>query len=144
MVTEQIRASSEAIFAFVISDAVNKVWDEWMEGRWIFQGAVKLGSVARFHTRGLLRSFGELTGEVTEFEINKKITICNKDATGRTVVTDTLILDPVADGTSATYLTDFALPYSEFAMLVDRALLNEEMEKMHVAMLENLKRALER
>ncbi len=142
-ITRQIKTSPEKIFAFVISDRVNEVWEEWMGGRWTSEGPVGIGSVAHFKTSGLLKSFGELTGEVTEFEENKKITLCSRDAEGRTIVTDTMILEPLVNGTNATYVTDYRLPYSIFGMLVDKAMLNNEMKKMHTRMLENLKRVLE-
>jgi hypothetical protein len=139
----EINASPEKIFAFVISDRMNDVWGEWMEGKWASEEPVGVGSIANFTTKGNLSSFGELKGEVTEFEKNKKMTIHSKDAKGKMDATDSLVLEPTAKGTKATYNTDYKVPYSVFGKLLDKIKISKDMESMHVKMLENLKKALD-
>ncbi len=141
--SREIEASPERIFAFIISERMNEVWGEWMVGKWTSEGPVGLGSIAHFDTKGMLKSFGELTGEVTEFEENKKMTMQSKNAKGKTAVSDSLILEPMANGTKVTYVTEYDVPYSVFGKLIDKVKISRDMENMHVKMLENLKNALE-
>ncbi len=141
--SKEIEASPERIFAFIISERMNEVWGEWMVGKWTSEGPVGLGSIAHFDTKGMLKSFGELTGEVTEFEENKKMTMQSKNAKGKTAVSDSLILEPMANGTKVTYVTEYDVPYSVFGKLIDKVKISRDMENMHVKMLENLKNAVE-
>jgi hypothetical protein len=142
-VSREINASPEEIFAFVVSTRMNEVWGEWMIGRWDKEGPVGVGSISHFETRGLLASFGALTGEVTEFELNKKMTLHSKDAKGKMDATDTMLLEPTTDGTKATYITDYKVPYSVFGKLLDKVKISKDMENMHIKMLENLKQRIE-
>jgi hypothetical protein len=139
----EIQASPEKVFAFIISERMNEVWGEWMEGKWTSKGPVGVGSISHFDTKGTLSTFGELTGEVTEFEKNKKMTIHTKDTKGKMDATDALILEPTAKGTKTTYVTEYKVPYSVFGKLIDKVKISKDMEKMHIKMLENLKKALE-
>jgi hypothetical protein len=141
--SKEIQASPERLFAFIISERMNEVWGEWMEGKWTSEGPVGLGSIAHFETKGTLKSFGELTGEVTEFEENKKMTMQSKNAKGKTAVSDSLILEPTANGTKVMYVTEYDVPYSVFGKLIDKVKISKDMENMHVKMLENLKTAVE-
>jgi hypothetical protein len=142
-ISREILASPEEVFAFVISDRMNEVWGEWLQGKWITEGPVKLGSIAHFDTSGVLKSFGELTGEVTEFEENKKMTLLNKNLKGKPTGSDSMILEPIKNGTKATYITEYDVPYSVIGKLIDKVKISKDMENMHVKMLENLKQKLE-
>jgi uncharacterized protein YndB with AHSA1/START domain len=142
-ISREIQASPEKIFAFVISERMNEVWGEWMIGKWDSQGPVKVGSIGHFDTRGMLANFGKLTGTVTEFEQNKKMTMNSKDIKGKMDATDTLILEPTANGTKTTYVTEYKVPYSVIGKLIDKVKISKDMEAMHVKMLENLKKATE-
>jgi hypothetical protein len=122
---------------------MNEVWGEWMIGHWDKPGSVGVGSIGHFETRGQLASFGPLTGEVIEFEPNKKMTLHSKDAKGRMDATDMMLLEPTADGTKATYVTDYKVPYSVFGKLLDKVKISKDMENMHIKMLENLKQKIE-
>jgi len=139
----EINASPEKVFAFGISERMNEVWGEWMEGKWTSEGPVGVGSICHFDTKGTFSSFGELKGEVTEFEKNKKMTIHTKDAKGKMDATDSLVLEPTTKGTKVTYITEYKVPYSVLGKLIDKISISKHMETMHVKMLENLKKALE-
>jgi len=142
-ISRDIQASPEKIFAFVISERMNEVWGELMNGKWDSKGPVGVGSVGHFDTRGMMANFGKLTGTVTEFEPNKKMTMNSKDAKGKMDATDTIILEPNANGTKTTYVTQYKVPYSVFGKLIDKVKISKDMEAMHVKMLENLKKAVE-
>ncbi len=122
---------------------MNEVWGEWMIGKWDSQEPVKVGSTGHFETRGMMANFGKLTGTVTEFEPNKKMTMNSKDAKGKMDATDTIILEPISNGTKTTYITQYKVPYSVFGKLVDKIKISKDMEAMHIKMLENLKKAVE-
>ena len=142
-ISREIQASPEKIFAFVTSERMNEVWGEWMIGKWDSSGPVKVGSTGHFDTRGMMANFGKLTGTVTEFEQNKKMTMNTKDAKGKMNATDTMLLEPTANGTKTTYVTEYKMPYSVFGKLIDKVKIRKDMEAMHVKMLENLKKAFE-
>jgi uncharacterized protein YndB with AHSA1/START domain len=142
-VSREIQASPEKIFAFAISERMNEVWGEWMEGKWDSKGPIGVGSIGHFDTKGTLASFGKLKGEVTEFEKNKKMTMHSTDAKGRMDATDTFTLEPTTNGTKTTYITEYKVPYSVFGKLIDKVKISKDMEAMHVKMLENLKKAVE-
>lgn len=142
-ISREIQAPPEKIFAFVISERMNEVWGEWMIGKWDSKGPVGVGSVGHFDTRGMMANFGKLTGTVTEFEPNKKMTMNTKDVKGKMDATDTLILELTANGTMTSYITQYKVPYSVFGKLIDKVKISKEMEAMHVKMLENLKKAVE-
>ena len=141
--SREIQASPEKIFSFVISDRMNDVWGEWMIGKWDSNEPVGVGSIGHFDTRGMLANFGKLTGTVTEFEPNKKMTMHSKDTKGKMDTCDTFLLEPVAAGTKMTYISQYNVPYSVFGKLIDKVKIRKEMEGMHVKMLENLKRIIE-
>lgn len=138
-----INATPEKIFSFVSSERMNEVWGDEMIGKWVTKGPVRVGTIGRFQTRGSIANFGELTGEVTEFETNKKMTMRSKDAKGKMDSTDTIILEPATKGTKTTYVTQYKVPYSVFGKLIDKVKISKDMEKMHIKWLENLKKALE-
>lgn len=142
-ISKEIQASPERIFAFSISERMNEIWGEWMMGKWVSEGPVGLGSIAHFDTKGMLKNLGELTGEVTEFEENRKMTMHSKNVKGKTTGIETIILEPMANGTKATYVTEYDVPYSVFGKLIDKVKISRDMENMHVKMLENLKNAVE-
>jgi uncharacterized protein YndB with AHSA1/START domain len=138
-----INATPEKIFSFVSSERMNEVWGDEMIGKWVTKGPVRVGTIGRFQTKGTIANFGELTGEVTEFEINKKMTMRSKDAKGKMDSTDTLIIEPTPKGTKTTYVTQYKVPYSVFGKLIDKVKISKDMEAMHIKWLENLKKALE-
>jgi Polyketide cyclase / dehydrase and lipid transport len=140
---QEIQASSEKIFAFIMSERMNEVWGEWMIGKWDSQGPVKVGSTGHFDTRGTFANFGKLTGTVTEFDQNKKMTLQIKDVKGKMDASDTLILEPTSYGTKITYVSEYKVPYSVIGKLIDKIKISKTMESMHVKMLENLKKAIE-
>ncbi len=142
-ISKEIQAPPEKIFAFVISEKMNEVWGEWMEGHWTSKGPIGVGSKGFFETRGMLKNFGRLSSEVTEFEKNKKMTMHSTDAKGKMDTTDTMILEPTPNGTKTTYVTEYKVPYSVFGKLIDKVKISKDMENMHVKMLENLKKAIE-
>jgi uncharacterized protein YndB with AHSA1/START domain len=142
-ISKEIQASPEKIFAFVISERMNEVWGEWMEGHWNSKGSIGVGSKGVFDTKGMLKNFGKLSGEVTEFEENKKMTMHTIDAKGKMDATDTIFLEPTTNGTKTTYVTEYKVPYSVFGKLIDKVKISKDMENMHVKMLENLKKAVE-
>ena len=142
-ISKIIQASPEKIFAFVISERMNEVWGEWMIGKWDSKEPVGVGSVGHFDTRGMLANFGKMTGTVTEFELNKKMTMHSVDAKGKMGSYDTMLLEPTTTGTKTTYITQYDVPYSVFGKLIDKVKIRKDMEAMHVKMLENLKRILE-
>ena len=142
-ISREIQASPEKIFAFVISERMNQVWGEWMIGKWDSEGPVGVGSVGHFDTRGMLANFGRMTGTVTEFEPNKRMTLHSQDAKGKMGSNDTILVEPTANGTKTTYITEYNVPYSVFGKLIDKVKIRKDMESMHVKMLENLKRIME-
>jgi uncharacterized protein YndB with AHSA1/START domain len=142
-ISREIQASPEKIFSFVISERMNDVWGEWMIGKWDSKDPVGVGSVGHFDTRGMLASFGKMTGTVTEFEPNKKMTLHSQDAKGKTDSYDTILLEPAGAGTKTTYITQYNVPYSVFGKIIDKVKIRKDMEAMHVKMLENLKRIIE-
>lgn len=142
-ISREIQASPEKIFEFVISERMNEVWGEWMIGKWDSEGPVGVGSVGHFDTRGMLANFGKMTGTVTEFEPNQKMTMHSQDAKGKMGSYDTVLLEPTTNGTKTTYVTEYNVPYSIFGKLIDKVKIRKDMEAMHVKMLENLKRIIE-
>jgi len=142
-VKQEIKASPERIFAFVISERMNEVWGEWITGKWDTADPVGLGSTGHFETRGTLASFGKLAGTVTEFEPNKKMTMHNIGAKGKLDALESIILEPTANGTMTTYAIDYKVPYSVFGKLIDKVKISKEMSAMHVKTIENLKRIIE-
>ncbi len=142
-ISREIQATPEKIFAFVISERMNEVWGEWMIGKWDSKGPVGVGSVGHFDTRGMLANFGKITGTITEFEQNKKMTMHGQDAKGKMDTYDTMLLEPTAEGTKTTYITQYNVPYSVFGKLIDKVKIRKDMETMHVKMLENLKKIIE-
>ena len=105
-----------------------------MEGKWTAGGGVGVGSIASFATKGTLSNFGELKGEVTEFEKNKKMALHSTDAKGKMDATDTLVLEPTAKGTMTTYITEYKVPYSVFGKLLDKVKISKDMETMRLEM----------
>lgn len=91
----------------------------------------------------MLANFGTLTGEVTEFEPNRKMTMHSTDAKGKMNTSDTILLEPIAGGTKTTYITEYNVPYGVFGKILDKVKISKDMENMHVKMLENLKLKLE-
>ena len=138
-----INATPEKIFSFVSSERMNEVWGDEMIGKWVTRGPVGIGTIGHFQTKGSIANFGELTGEVTEFEKNKKMTMRSKDAKGKMDSSDTITLESTSQGTKTTYITQYKVPYSVFGKIIDKVKISKDMQAMHIKWLENLKKSVE-
>jgi len=141
----EIEVALEKVFAFVISDKMNDVWREWMDGKWDSE-PVKVGTIGHYDAKGDMSIFGKLKSEVTELEKNKRMTR-HTTATLKAKwvdTTDSIVLEPAAKGTKVTNFTEYKVPYSILGKLAG-AISNQQkqIETMRVKMLENLKKALE-
>ena len=137
----EIAVSPETVFAFVISDKMNDVWKEWYDAKWTSEGPVGVGSIGHFvGNPNFLK--GEWDMEVTEFVKNKKMTMrtIGKSPMKATV---SMVVEPTAKGTKATYIDDYEVPYSVLGKLIDKLKVRKDMEKVHIQLLENLKKTLE-
>jgi len=138
----EIEASPEKVFSFVISEKMNDVWGEWIEGKWTSDGPIGVGSTG--HSVGVGRNKGEWNVEVTEFVKNKKITLHSVGASKRANdSTNSFTLEPTTKGTKVTYSIDYEMPYSVLGKLIDKLMVKKEMEKVNTKILKNLKKALE-
>ena len=137
----EIIAPPEKVFAFVISDKMNDVWEEWYSCKWVSEGPVGVGSIGHFiGNPNFLK--GEWDMEVTEFDENKSMTMRTK-GNSPLDTTVSMLLEPTPIGTKATYTEDYKMPYSIVGAMIDKLKVSKEMEKAHVKLLENLKKAVE-
>lgn len=137
----EIKAPPEKVFAFAISDKMNAVWKDWYSAGWTSKGPVGVGSIEHFvGNPNFLK--GEWDMEVTEFVKNEKMTMhsIGKSPMKATV---SMIIEPTANGTKATYIDDYEVPYSIVGKLIDKVKISKDMEKAHMQLLENLKKTLE-
>ena len=137
----EIEASPEKVFAFVISNKMNDVWKDLYEATWTSEGPIGVGSTSHFvgHPDFIK---GEWDMEVTEFEKNKNMTMHTKGKSPMKA-TVSMILEPTTKGTNVTYVEDYQMPYSIFGKMIDIAKVRKGMEKAHIELLENLRKALE-
>ena len=140
--TVNIKAPPEKVFAFMLSDKMNEVWGRWLEGKWISEGPIGVGSVSHWTPKEEFKIKGEWDEEIVEFEKNKKIVMRTvKDS--KLNMTITGLFEPTTEGTKLTYIDEYEVPYSLLGKLVDKMKYSKETEKFMEGMLENLKQTLE-
>ena len=140
--TVNIKASPEKVFAFMLSDKMNDVWGRWLEGKWISEGPIGVGSVSHWIPKEEFAIKGEWDEEIVEFEKNRKIVMRTvKDSKLNMTVTG--LFEPTTEGTKLTYIDEYEVPYSLLGKLVDKVKYSKETEKFMEDMLENLKQTLE-
>ena len=98
----EIQASPEKVFAFMLSDKMNDVWGQWMEGKWTSEGPVKVGSISHWTAKPDFKIKGEWDEVVTEFEENKMMTMRTVEGS-KMKMGVTGLLEPIANGTKVTY-----------------------------------------
>jgi hypothetical protein len=140
----EIEASPEKVFDSVISEKMNSLIREFVEGKWTSVGPVGVGSTAHYvgvneHNKG-----EEWNAEVTEFAKNKKLTMyltgTNKRSNDQT---NYYVFEPTTKGTKLTISSEYKMPYSILGKLIDWLVVRRMVEKTGTKMLENLKKAIE-
>ena len=141
----EIEASPEKVFDFVISEKMNDLTKQFVEGKWTSVGPVGVGSTAHYvgvhkHNKG-----EEWNAEVTEFVRNKKLTMFCKGATKHSNdQTNYYLFEPTTKGTKLTMSMEVKMPYSVlgellFVLVAKRMVKKEYFDKIA----ENLPKALE-
>jgi uncharacterized protein YndB with AHSA1/START domain len=140
--TVNIKVPPEKVFAFMLSDKMNDVWGRWMEGKWISEGPIGVGSVSHWTPKEEFKIKGEWDEEIVEFEKNRKIVMqTTKDSKLNMKVTG--LFEPTTEGTKLTYTDEYEVPYSVLGKLVDKVKYSKDTAKFMEGMLENLKQTLE-
>jgi uncharacterized protein YndB with AHSA1/START domain len=140
--TVNIKVPPEKVFAFMLSDKMNDVWGRWMEGKWISEGPIGVGSVSHWTPKEEFKIKGEWDEEIVEFEKNRKIVMqTTKDSKLNMKVTG--LFEPTTEGTKLTYIDEYEVPYSVLGKLVDKVKYSKDTAKFMEGMLENLKQTLE-
>jgi len=140
--TVEIKAPPEKVFAFMTSDRMNDIWGKYMEGKWMSEGPVGVGSIAHWVAKPAFKLPGEWDTEVTEFVDNRKMVMKTVEKS-KLKMTTTGILEPIANGSKTTYIEEYEVPYSVLGKLADKLKYGKETEKFMEDVLQNLKRALE-
>ena len=138
----EIKAPPEKVFAFLISDKMNDVWGNWLEGKWTSQGPVGVGSISHWIPKEDFKLKGEFDEEVVEFEKNKKI-VMRTVKESKLNMTTIGLLEPTATGTKVTYTDQYEVPYSVLGKFVDKVKYSKDTEKFMEGMLGKLKNTLE-
>ncbi len=138
----EIQASPEKVFAFMLSDKMNDVWGQWMEGKWTSEGPVKVGSISHWTAKPDFKIKGEWDEVVTEFEENRMMTMRTVEGS-KMKMGVTGLLEPIANGTKVTYTEEYEVPYSVLGKLMDKLSLRKETEKFMESFLEKLKKNIE-
>jgi len=140
--TVEIAASPEKLFAFMVSQKMNDLWGEHLEGKWITPGPVRLGSVSHWVAKPGFKMKGEWDQEVTEFELNRKMawhtaagSKLNMGVRGE--------LEATANGSKVQYTEEYELPYWILGKLVDKLRYRKAVEKFMDDTLAALKKAVE-
>jgi uncharacterized protein YndB with AHSA1/START domain len=140
--TVNIKVPPEKVFAFMLSDKMNDVWGRWMEGKWISEGPIGVGSVSHWTPKEEFKIKGEWDEEIVEFEKNRKIVMqTTEDSKLNMKVTG--LFEPTTEGTKLTYIDEYEVPYSVLGKLVDKVKYSKDTAKFMEGMLENLKQTLE-
>lgn len=146
MVSIEIEASPEKVFAFITSEKINDVYKEWIEIKWTSDVPVGVDSIA--HCVGMGRQKGaEWDIKVTEFVKDKKITMRSMRSKESSKLalnsTNSFTLEPTTKGTKVSYSIEYEMPWSVLGELIDELMVKRNMEKQNTKLLENLKKALE-
>lgn len=107
----EIEAPPETVFAFMVSDKMNDVWGEYIEGKWVSKGPVGVGSIAHWTAKPAFKLPGEWDTKVTEFATNKKMVMRTVEKS-KLNMTTTGMLEPTTVGTKVTYIEEYEVPYS--------------------------------
>ena len=139
----EIEASSEKVFAFVISEKMNTdVWGKWLEGKWTSKGPVGVGSTSHWIAKPDFKMKGEWDEEVTEFVTNKKMAMRTVEGS-KLKMTATMTFEPTTKGTKVTFNEEYEVPYSVLGKLIDKLKFSKDTEKFMEELLEKLKKAIE-
>jgi hypothetical protein len=140
----EIEASPEKVFDFVISEKMNDLMKESVEGKWTSAGPVGVGSTAHYVGVHKRNKGEEWNAEVTEFVKNKNLTMLLKGANKHSNdQTNYYAFEPTTKGTKFTMSMEYKLPYSILGKLIDVLVAKRMVEKEVTKILENLKKALE-
>ncbi len=137
-----LKTSAEEIFMFINdADKMNQACKGWLESKYTSKGPISVGTT--MHCRGTAGGqTAEWDIEIVEFERNKRL--ASRSTTGsKFKIADLFLLEPITEGTKATYSMDYELPYSFLGKLLDKIMVRKEMENNMGKMMDNIKRALE-
>jgi hypothetical protein len=140
----EIGASPEKVFDFVISEKMNDLMKEFVEGKWTSAGPIGLGSTAHYVGMHKRNKGEEWNAVVTEFVKNKNLTMHLTGANKRSHdQTNYYTFEPTVKGTKMTLTLDYEMPYSVLGKLIDALLVKNLVEKGNNEVMENLKKAIE-
>jgi carbon monoxide dehydrogenase subunit G len=138
----EIEASPEKVFAFMCNmEKMNEITKGVEEAEYTSKGPIGVGTTR--HVVGKAGRFKEESDmEITEFEKDRKVSMRTIGAS-RVKMNVSQSFEPTAKGTKLTVTNDYEVPYSILGKLVDKIMVQKNIEKAMERNLENIKKALE-
>jgi carbon monoxide dehydrogenase subunit G len=138
----EIEASPEKVFAFMCNmEKMNEITKGVEEAEYTSKGPIGVGTTR--HVVGKAGRFKEESDmEITEFEKHRKVSMRTIGAS-RVKMNVSQSFEPTAKGTKLTVTNDYEVPYSILGKLVDKIMVQKNIEKAMERNLKNIKKALE-
>jgi carbon monoxide dehydrogenase subunit G len=138
----EIEASPEKVFAFMCDvEKMNEITKGFEEAEYKSKGPIGVGTTK--HVVGKAGRFKEESDmEITEFEKDRKVSMRTIGAS-RVKMNVSQSFEPTAKGTKLTVTNDYEVPYSILGKLVDKIMVQKNIEKAMERNLKNIKKALE-
>jgi carbon monoxide dehydrogenase subunit G len=138
----EIEASPEKVFAFLTDmEKMNEINKGFSEFEYTSTGPVGVGTTMHYVGKAG-GSETEWDMEMTEFEKNKKMSM-RTIGKSKFKMQQSVILEPTAKGTKATYVADYTMPYSILGKIVDKLRVQKDIEKSIEKNQRDVKKALE-
>ena len=138
----EIEASPEKVFAFMCDmEKMNEITKGREESEYTSKGPLGVGTIK--HTVGKAGRFTEESNfEITEFVKDRKVSMRTIGAS-RVKMIVSQSFEPTAKGTKLTVTNDYEVPYTILGKLVDKIMVQKNIEKAMERNLKNIKKALE-
>jgi carbon monoxide dehydrogenase subunit G len=138
----EIEASPEKVFAFMCdTEKMNEITKGAEKSEYTSEGPIGVGTTK--HTVGKAGRFREESNfEITEFVKDRKVSMRTIGAS-RVKMNVSQSFEPTAKGTKLTVTNNYEVPYSILGKLVDKIMVQKNIEKAMERNLKNIKKALE-